>query len=131
MFVTAALVASLSLLAVSCHRPVRQSAAAQQARSGPPTGRYCSGPPVPLTVVLYTAGAYEVRSDRRSQRGLWKWDEQHQEFSLVPLSEGFPLALRRLRVDRDDPNCLQWIPVPLVTSGGGALDYVRFKRQKD
>jgi hypothetical protein len=47
----------------------------------------------------------------------------------------FPFGLRRLRVDRDDPNCLQWIPV-LSGSGSGAgwagtIDYVRFIRQKD
>jgi hypothetical protein len=108
-----------------------QTPAAEQPRSKPPTGFYSLGDPVRLTVQLDANGSYEARSDRSSQRGTWKWDEQQRELLLTPRSGNLPFALRRLRVDRDDPDGLQCIPVPPVTAGAGALDYLRLKRQKN
>jgi hypothetical protein len=85
---------------------------------------------VRLTLHLGTNGTYEVRAESQKQQGTWTWDSKHREFRLRPTPGKFPFDLRRLRVDRDDPDCLQWIPVPPVTGGAGAIDYVRFKRQK-
>ena len=84
-----------------------------------------------LTLHLGTNGSYEVQCDRGTQRGTWAWDRKQREFRLKPTAGKFPFDLRRLRADRDDPDCLQWIPVSPVKGGGGAIDYVRFNRQKD
>jgi len=66
-----------------------------------------------------------------TQHGTWGWESKRREFRLKPVRGKFPFDLRRLRVDRDNPQCLQWIPVPPPGAQAGAIDYVRFIRQKD
>jgi hypothetical protein len=80
---------------------------------------------------LATNGTYEVQTEMHRQEGTWKWDSKRREFRLKPTPGRFPFDMRRLRVDRGDPACLQWIPVPAVGGSAGAIDYVRFIRQKD
>ncbi len=97
-----------------------------------PTGLYVSVIDVaPLTVRLGTNGNYEVRSERSTQRGTWKWDARRQEFLLAPTTNGvaFPYEFRRLRRDPRDPSMLQWLPLHGDGAGPGVIDYVRFKRQ--
>jgi len=125
-----ALIASIWLCAISCPGQTQETARPKQSQTNAPTGTYTTGSPVRLTLHLGTNGTYEVQRDGGTQRGTWEWDRKEREFRLKPAAGKFPFDLRRLRVDRDDPDCLQWIPVPPVTGGAGAIDYVRFKRQK-
>jgi hypothetical protein len=125
-----ALVASIWLCAISCPGQAQETTTPRQSQTNAPTGTYATGSPVRLTLHLGTTGTYEVQCDLGTQHGTWEWDRKQREFRLKPTPGKFPFDLRRLRLDRDDPECLQWIPVPPVASGAGAIDYVRFKRQK-
>jgi hypothetical protein len=97
-----------------------------------PTGVYAVSSPIPFILVLRTNGTYEVRwPDVSTNGGKWQWNCEKQEFRLTPPNKEFPFDLRRLRLDRDDQNCLQWIPVPTPGPSGAkeVVDYLRFKRQ--
>lgn len=96
-----------------------------------PTGTYATGAPLRLTLHLATNGTYEVQTDIHRQKGTWKWDSKLREFRLKPTSGQLPFDMRRLRVDRDEPACLQWLPVSGGGGSAGTIDYVRFIRQKD
>jgi hypothetical protein len=124
-----ALVASLSLVSFSLHGESEQPLA-KQVQAKAPTGIYSVETPVRLTLTLETNGTYELRSDLSVQSGKWHWNLKKQEFRLTPTSKEFPFDLRRLRVDRDNPQYLQWIPVEATSgSASGAIDYLRLKRK--
>lgn len=128
------LVASFCLVAASLHGESEQPEA-QQVQAKVPTGIYSVATPVRLTLTLETNGTYELRSDLSAQRGKWQhgkwhWNSKDQEFRLTPTSKEFPFDVRRLRVDRDDPMCLQWIPVGAASGRtSGTIDYLRLRRQ--
>jgi len=126
-----ALIGSIWLSAHCCPGQTQETPKPKPSQTNVPTGTYATGSPVRLALHLDTNGTYEVQSDRCTQRGTWEWDRKQRELRLKPTAGKLPFDLRRLRVDRDDPDCLQWIPAPPVTRGTGAMDYLRFKRQKD
>ena len=117
--------------AISCAGQTQGATPPEPSQTNAPTGTYATGAPVRLALHLGTNGTYEVQADLHRQQGTWKWDSKQREFRLKPTPGKFPFDLRRLRVDRDDPHCLQWIPVTTVGGGAEAIDYVRFIRQKD
>jgi hypothetical protein len=128
---------SLSLFATV---RAEETTAPKQNQTNAPTGTYATTSPIPMTVRLITNGTYEATCDgqdkRGSQTGTWQWDAQRREFRLKPTAGNFPFALRRLRVDKHEEECLQWIPegsmiAPAAVGGVGAIDYVRLKRQKN
>ena len=89
-----------------------------------------------FTVDLKTNGVYrvEVAGIRtNSQTGVWKWDEERRQFSLTSNtnSTAFPYRLRVLRVDRREPDTLQWIPALGTGTVAGAIDYIRFRRKRE
>lgn len=111
-------------------------ARAESAAGPVPTGLYVSTIDVPVTfsVRLSTNGTYEVRTAQGAQReaGRWRWDQMRKEFLLTPTnSVAFQYEFRRLRVDPQEPETLQWIPQQSTGGAGGATDYVRFKRKND
>ncbi len=126
-----ALAASIWSSATSSSGQTQDKTASERGQTNAPTGIYATDAPVRLRLRLDTNGVYEVRDELGKQQGTWQWDGKKREFWLKPSTGKFSFELRRLRVDRYDPNCLQWIPVPAVDIGGGAVDYVRFIRQKD
>lgn len=117
-------------------------AAEPSINSKPPTGLYVSvtGISPNLIVRLGANGDYEVRPNSRaaignqSQHGYWKWDARRKEFLLSPMDNpvSFPYEFRRLRVDPNQSDTLQWIPLQSgAPVGAGVIDYVRFKREKE
>ena len=124
---------SICSLAISCGGQRQGATPPEPSQTNAPTGTYATGAPVRLTLHLGTNGTYEVQAQHfdGQQQGTWKWDSKQREFRFKPTPGKFPFDLRRLRVDPDDPHCLQWIPVTTVGGGAGAIDYVRFIRQKD
>jgi hypothetical protein len=123
------LVASFFLVAVSV-RGQSEEPMSQQAQATVPTGIYSVVFPVRLTLTLETNNTYELRSDLSAQSGKWKWDSKKQEFRLTPMGKEFPFDVRRLRVDRDNPKYLQWVPVePVLGSTSGTIDWLRLKHQ--
>jgi hypothetical protein len=110
-------------------------AAETSTNSNAPTGLYVSeiGPSW-FIVRLNTNQEYQVYSTpfTNIQEGRWKWDAKRQEFLLTPVTNtnSFGLEFRRLRVAPHESDTLQWIPL----GGGaapGAIDYIRFKRQRE
>ncbi len=95
------------------------------AKPGPPTGLYVltMAGATAITLGLSTNGDYEVHTDgglAKSQvQGKWQWDDRLQEFLLTPSTNspdfgpnaGRLRELRRLRVDRQETDTLQWIPL--------------------
>ncbi len=65
-----------------------------------------------------------------SQKGKWKWDNQREEF-LLNDGDVWHFKFRRFRVDKQQPDTLEW--VPLIGGGNvvGVYPTVRFKRQGD
>ncbi len=124
-------VAGIWLFATACPGLPQSAQVHENTQTNALAGTYVAGIPVRLTLELRTNGTYEVQSERATQRGTWAWDAKRLEFSLRPTSGKFPFELRRLRVDRHEPGCLQWLPVSPLNGGPGAIDYVRFMRQKD
>ena len=126
----------------SCRGPESQTHTGAPLKSSAPTGVYVSATSVGtgFTVRLDDSGDYLVRAESdslpplgsQSQQGRWVWNEQRQEFLLTPnASSGrFQFEFRRLRVDKHEPDTLQWIPLHGAGASAGAIDYVRFKRQK-
>ena len=107
-------------------------------KTNAPTGLYASVTDIPdrFIVQLSTNGDYQVYTTglrTNSQRGRWKWDDKGQEFFLTPStnSVAFSYEFRRLRVDPDQADTLQWIPLHGVGATAGAIDYVRFKRKDE
>ena len=135
-------VVSALALFLSCGELSAQTNSEDAPRIKAPTGVYVSGTFLPANFIvnLQTNGEYEVRAEssallpRQVQRGKWNWDERRREFLLTPSTNraDFHYLFRRLRVDRREPDTLQWIPLRSgITTGGGAIDYVRFKRKTE
>lgn len=125
---------------LSCGESSAQTNSEDASKIKAPTGVYVSGTSLPANFIvsLQTNGEYEVRVEssrvlpRQVQRGKWYWDERRRESLLTPStnSTGFHYEFRRLRVDPQEPGTLQWIPLRSgITTGGGAIDYIRFKRK--
>ena len=128
---------------VSWTRAAAQTNTEEALKSKAPTGLFVSATSlhITFTVRLETNGYYQVRAESGSpigiqeQQGTWNWNALKQEFLLTPgtNSGAFHYEFRRLRVDRQEPDMLQWIP--LRSAGGtggfvdGAIDYVKFKRK--
>jgi len=117
-----------------------ECACADQAQTNAPTGVYVSLTffPQRLTVELKTNGVYSAfetstnSQSTNSQTGVWRRDALRRQFSLTPSTNGGTFdQLRILRVDPRETNTLQWIPLGRVGGGGGAIDYVRFKRKDE
>ena len=107
--------------------------AAAQSETNAPTGTYSTTSLVEIKLHIRTNGIYEAQCDRGTQRGRWTWDSKQRELQLTPATGEFPYSLRRLRVDKREPDCLQWLPFSRGRgfSWEGALDYVRFRHQKE
>jgi hypothetical protein len=128
---------------VSCMRAAAQTNTEEALKSKAPTGLYVSGTPTSITFTarLETNGNYQVSAELGSpigsqkQEGTWKWNALKQEFLLTPRTNNgaFRYELRRLRVDKQEPDTLQWIPLRGVGGPGGAvegaIDYIKFKRK--
>jgi hypothetical protein len=128
-----ALAVSIWSSAISCAGQTQGTPPSERTQTNAPTGTYATGAPLRLTLHLGANGTYEVQAELHRQQGTWEWDGKQREFRLKPTPGNFPFDLRRLRVDRVDPACLQWIPVSAGSGIGlaGAIDYVRFIRRKD
>jgi hypothetical protein len=103
-----------------------------------PTGFYVSVPEISPTISIKfdTNGEYQVEIGPcgpmgcMSQKGKWKWDNQREEF-LLNDGDVWHFKFRRFRVDKQQPDTLEW--VPLIGDGNvvGVYPTVRFKRQGD
>jgi hypothetical protein len=91
-----------------------------------------------LTISLEGAGDYQVTSEligfnkfTRTQRGRWTWNPRRQEFLLTPntASESLGFEFRRLRVDEQNPDTLQWLPLNKSTEQSGTSEPIRFRRE--
>jgi hypothetical protein len=123
-----------------CMNIAAQTNAEGTLKSKAPTGNYDSAIGIHTFFVrLETNGAYQVRVESRApiriqqQEGTWKWSAPRQEFLLTPMTngEGFNDEFRRLRVDKQESDTLQWIPLQGVGASAGAIDYIRFKRRSN
>jgi hypothetical protein len=90
-----------------------------------------------LTISLESTGDYQVTSEligfnkfTRTQRGRWTWNPHRQEFLLTPDagSETLGFEFRRLRVDEQNPDTLQWLPLKNSTEHSGT-EPIRFRRE--
>jgi bla regulator protein BlaR1 len=104
-----------------------------------PAGIYVSASAIGnLTVRLDPGGDYSVRLESppptgsQTEQGTWEWNSPNQEFLLTPSATNghFHFEFRRLRVDRHEPGVLEWLPLRGADASEGAIDYVRFRRQK-
>ncbi len=106
-----------------------------------PTGFYVSVAEISPTISMRfdTNGQYQVEIGPcgplgcMSQKGKWKWDEQKEEFLL---STKDPVGLwhfefRRFRVDKQEPDTLEWASLNRAGNVLGVYPTVRFKRQGD
>jgi hypothetical protein len=103
-----------------------------------PTGFYVSVAEISPTISIKfdTNGEYQVEIGPcgplgcMSQKGKWKWDNQREEF-LLNDGDVWHFKFRRFRVDKQQPDTLEW--VPLIGDGNvvGVYPTVRFKRQGD
>ena len=125
----------------SCRGPESQTHSKAGFKSTALTGVYVSTTPVGgFTLRLETSGGYQVRAESpsgsasQSEQGRWAWNDATQEFLLTPNAMnagGFNFEFRRLRVDPQAPDSLQWIPLHGAGAVDGAIDYVRLKRSRD
>ena len=113
-------------------------AAAGETHTNAPTGVYVSlsDRPERFTVELRSNGVYSVLATglrTNSQTGVWRWDALKRQFSLTPSTNGgtFDYQFRVLRVDKRQPETLQWIPLGGIGQASGAIDYVRFKKKDE
>jgi hypothetical protein len=131
------LIFGIWLCCVYCPAQAQEKPTSAPSETNAPTGTYTAETPVRIVLHLGTNGTYEVQcalADRQKQQGTWEWNGAQKEFRLSPTAGKFPFELRRLRVDRQEPGCLQWIPLAQYgpTLGEvGVIDYVRFRCQKD
>ena len=126
---------------VSCRAPENQTRSKAGLKSTAPTGVYASTTPVGGFILrLETGGGYQVlaespsSSSTQSEKGRWAWNDAAHEFLLTPnpaSTEGFNFEFRRLRVDPQAPDTLQWIPLHGAGTASGTIDYVRLKRSRD
>lgn len=127
---------------VSCRAPENQTRSKTGFKSTAPTGVYASTTPVARFIVRLEAdGSYLVRAESslaaasRSEEGRWRWNDASREFRLTPnatkVGDGFDFEFRRLRVDPQAPDTLQWIPLHGAGAVGGMIDYVRLTRGRD
>ena len=128
---------------VSWTRAAAQTNTEEALKSKAPTGLFVSAASLSITftVRLETNGYYQVRAESGSpigsqeQEGTWNWNALKQEFLLTPgtNSGAFHYEFRRLRVNRQEADTLQWIPLRSIGGLGalvdGATDYIKFKRK--
>jgi len=105
------------------------------ANTNAPTGFYVSlsDEPELFIIDLMTNGVYTVQAtgvSTSSQSGVWRWSAEKREFLLTPGTNGnaFSYELRVLRIDPQQVDTLQWVPLQALAATSGATDYVRFKR---
>lgn len=130
---TSCVLGSLLLLSIpGCGTPTHQISEA-----APPTGHYVSDQ-FSIAIHLEPSGSYQVSSDSLGQststHGRWVWDGEHEEFLLNRGGGDFKFAIRKLRVDQQDPSRLQWIPPSVETPDyvyDGVIDYVSFKLREE
>jgi hypothetical protein len=130
---------------VSCIRAAAQTNTEEALDSKVPTGLYASGTSTftTFTLRLETNGNYQVLAElgrpigSQKQEGTWRWNALKHEFLLKPTTNkgAFNFEFHRLRVDKQETNTLQWIPLRGVGGPGGAvegaIDYIRFKRKAE
>lgn len=127
---------------VSCRAPEKnQTRSKAGLKSTAPTGVYASTTLVGrFTLRLETGGGYQVLAEfpsdasTQSEKGRWAWNDAAHEFLLTPnptSAGGFNFEFRRLRLDPQAPDTLQWIPLHGAGAVGGTIDYVRLKRSRD
>lgn len=124
----------------SCRGAESQTPTNASFKSSAPTGVYVSATPVGgFTVRLDASGDYLVSAEslvpggNQNQKGRWVWNAQRREFLLTPnttVNGHFQFEFRRLRVDKHEPDTLQWIPLHGVRTSAGTIEYVRLKREK-
>ena len=103
-----------------------------------PTGRYVSISDLPerFVVQISTNGTYKVQTTglrTNSQSGVWNWDDKRQMLQLTPTSNStrFEYEFRQLRLDQQQPDTLQWLPLHGAAAMVGTIDYVRLKRKDE
>ena len=126
------------ILVCSCINSLAQTNPEEALKTKAPSGNFVSTISMPTFFLrLETNGTYQVRVESpapigiQKQGGTWKWNAPRQEFLLSPTTNGGPFGyeFRRLRVDKQESDTLQWIPLQGVGASAGAIDYIRFKRR--
>lgn len=103
-----------------------------------PTGFYVSVAEISPTfsIRLGTNGEYQVEIGPcgplgcLSQKGKWQWNEQQEEFLLTPTApvDLWHFDFRRIRVDKVEPQTLQWVPLIGTANVLGVYRSVKFRR---
>ena len=132
----------LSLLSVFVFACAPFNVAAQTnaiAKLKAPTGFYVSVAEISPTfsIKFGTNGEYQVQIGPcgplgcLSQKGEWKWDDQREEFLLTPRAPAdlWHFDFRRFRVDKQEPDTLQWVSLYGAGNVLGMYHSVRFRRQ--